>query len=120
AVFLNECRQLDIPVLVPDVNESEQDFTVRRDPEGREAIRYGLSAVRNVGEGVVALIAAAREEGGPFTDFHDFCERVDPSGLNKRTIEPLIKAGGFDSLGHTRKALVDTHEQIIDRAVARR
>ena len=63
AVFLNECRQRSIPVLVPDVNESEQDFTVRRDPDGRPAIRYGLSAVRNVGEGVVAMLVAAREDG---------------------------------------------------------
>ena len=120
AVFLNECRQLDIPVLVPDVNESEQDFTVRRDPDGKPAIRYGLSAVRNVGEGVVALIVAAREDGGPFVDFYDFCERVDLTALNKRTVESLAKAGGFDSLGHPRRGLVDAHERIIDVTVARR
>jgi len=120
AVFLNECRQMDIPVLVPDVNESEQDFTVRTTPDGRNAIRYGLSAVRNVGEGVVALISAARDASGPFTDFHDFCERVDPGALNKRTVESLIKAGAFDSLGHARKGLVDVHEQIIEDAVGRR
>ena len=64
-----------------------------------------MSAVRNVGEGVVAHIVAARDEGGPFTDFYDFCDRVDPSVLNKRTIESLIKAGGFDSLGHPRQGL---------------
>jgi DNA polymerase-3 subunit alpha len=120
AVFLNECRQLDISVLVPDVNESEQDFIVRVDPDGRPAIRYGLSAVRNVGEGVVGLIAGARTEGGPFTDFHDFCERVDPGALNKRTVESLAKAGAFDSMGHSRKGLVEAHEQIIDRTLARR
>ena len=120
AVFLNECRQLGIPVLVPDVNESEQDFIVRRDAEGAAVIRYGLSAVRNVGEGVVGLIVAARLEGGPFTDFHDFCERVDPGALNKRTVESLVKSGAFDSLGHTRKGLVETHEQIIDQTLARR
>jgi len=120
AVFLNECRQLGIPVMVPDVNESEQDFIVRRDPDDKAAIRYGLSAVRNVGEGVVGLIVATRHDGGPFADFHDFCERVDPGALNKRTIESLVKAGAFDSLGHTRKALVDTHEQIIDQTLARR
>jgi DNA polymerase-3 subunit alpha len=120
AIFLNECRQMDIPVLVPDVNESEQDFTVRISADDSRSIRYGLSAVRNVGEGVVALISAAREEGGPFTDFHDFCERVDPTALNKRTVESLAKAGAFDSLGHPRKGLVDVHEQIIDRTLARR
>jgi DNA polymerase-3 subunit alpha len=120
AVFLNECRQRDIPVLVPDVNESEQDFTVRRADDGPRAIRYGLSAVRNVGEGVVALIAAARTEGGAFTDFYDFCERVDPGALNKRTVESLVKAGAFDSLGHPRKGLIDVHEQVIDTTLARR
>src|SRR6185436_15365566 len=117
AVFLNECRQLGIPVLVPDVNESMHDFTVHRDPDGSEAIRFGMSAVRNVGSGVVSYVVAAREEGGPFTDFYDFCERVDPLALNKRTVESLIKAGAFDSLGHRRKGLVLVHERIIDDIV---
>ena len=131
AVFLNECRQLGISVLVPDVNESLSDFSVRgpRSPtdDGEAAaknapgaIRFGMSAVRNVGEGVVALIVAAREETGPFTDFHDFCERVDPGALNKRTIESLIKAGGFDSLGHPRQGLLEVFEPIIEHTVARR
>jgi DNA polymerase-3 subunit alpha len=115
AVYLNECRQLDIPVLVPDVNESESDFAVR---DG--SIRFGLSAVRNVGEGLVAHIVAAREEGGPFRDFFDYCERVDPLALNKRTIESLIKAGGFDSLGHPRQGLLHVYEQIVDQTLARR
>jgi DNA polymerase-3 subunit alpha len=117
AVFLNECRQRNIDVLVPDVNESEQDFTVRVTSEGTKAIRYGLSAVRNVGEGVVAHVVRAREEGGPFTDFSDFCDRVDPGALNKRTVESLAKAGAFDSLGHTRKGIVDVHELAIERAL---
>ncbi|MEX2256793.1 MAG: DNA polymerase III subunit alpha [Acidimicrobiia bacterium] len=117
AVFLNECRQRNIDVLVPDVNESEQDFTVRVTSEGTKAIRYGLSAVRNVGEGVVAHVVRAREEGGPFTDFYDFCDRVDPGALNKRTVESLAKAGAFDSLGHTRKGIVDVHELAIERAL---
>ncbi|HEX6310490.1 MAG TPA: DNA polymerase III subunit alpha [Acidimicrobiia bacterium] len=112
AVYLNECRQRGIAVLVPDVNESESDFAVR---DG--SIRFGLSAVRNVGEGMVAHIVAARNEGGLFTDFHDFCDRVDTSVLNKRTVESLIKAGAFDSLGHPRKGLLHVHEQIIDQVV---
>lgn len=115
AVFLNECRQMEIPVLVPDVNESESDFVVHGD-----SIRFGLSAVRNVGEGVVAKIVEARTTGGPFTDFHDFCERVDPVALNKRTVESLVKAGGFDSLGHPRQGLLLAFEGIVERAVARR
>jgi DNA polymerase-3 subunit alpha len=120
AVFLNECRQMDIQVLVPDVNESVSDFSVRADSEGRRDIRFGLSAVRNVGEGVVAHIVAAREEGGPFTDFYDFCDRVDPSVLNKRCVESLIKAGAFDSLGHPRQGLVLVHETIIETVLGRR
>ncbi len=122
AVFLNECRQLGLAVLVPDVNESESDFSVRRavDANGEDAIRFGMSAVRNVGEGVVAQIVAAREDGGPFVDFYDFCDRVDPSVLNKRTIESLVKAGGFDSLGHPRQGLVHVFETIVDTVIDRR
>ena len=73
---------MGIAVLVPDVNESVSDFSVRDRPDGK-AVRFGLSAVRNVGEGVVAHIVAAREEGGPFTDFYDFCDRVDPIGAQQ-------------------------------------
>jgi DNA polymerase-3 subunit alpha len=87
--------------------------------DGKKVIRYGLSAVRNVGEGVVAHIVRARndDDGGAFRDFHDFCDRVDPAALNKRTVESLAKAGAFDSLGHTRKGIVDIHESTIERAV---
>ncbi len=129
AIYLNECRQMEIPVLVPDVNESAMDFVVRRtvtgstsdgDPVEVDAIRFGLSAVRNVGEGVVAKILEAREAGGPFVDFYDVCERVDPSALNKRTVESLIKAGAFDSLGHLRQGLFLVYEEIVDVILARR
>ncbi len=115
AIYLNECRQLKIPVLVPDVNHSSMDFSV-----SDESIRFGLSAVRNVGEGVVGTIISAREEGGDFVDFYDFCERVDSTALNKRTIESLAKAGAFDALGHSRQGLVLVSDQIIDQAVIRR
>ena len=81
---------------------------------------FGLSAVRNVGEGLVALIVAEREKNGPFLDFYDFCERVDLNVLNKRTIESLIKAGGFDCMGHPRKGLLLAFEAIIDQTMARR
>ena len=70
------------------------------------SILFGLSAVRNVGEGLVGLLVAEREANGPFADFYDFCERVDFQVLNKRTLESLIKAGGFDSLGHPRQGLL--------------
>ncbi len=122
AVYLNECRQQRIPVLVPDVNRSQSDFTAELDPgvDGPGTIVFGLSAVRNVGESLVGLIIAEREANGPFADFHDFCERVDPSVLNKRAVESLIKAGAFDSLGHPRKGLLAVSEQIIDQTLSRR
>lgn len=120
AVYLAECRARGISVLTPDVNRSESDFVAARLDDGREVIPFGLSAVRNVGEGLVAQLLAEREKNGPFADFYDFCERVDTSVLNKRTLESLIKAGGFDSLGHPRKGLLQVFEQIVDGTVARR
>jgi DNA polymerase-3 subunit alpha len=127
AVYLNECRQLDIPVLVPDVNQSESDFACETGREAAEAggkrrdsIRFGLSAIRNVGEGVASLLIAERNEHGPFSDFHDFCARVEPSVLNKRTVESLINAGAFDSLGHPRKGLLTVFEAVIEAALRRR
>ena len=115
AVYLNECRQLDIPVLVPDINRSESDFACEEN-----AIRFGLSAVRNVGEGVASLLIEERNANGPFTDFHDFCGRVDPAVLNKRTLESLVNGGAFDSLGHPRKGLLTVFEAIVDAALRRR
>ena len=120
-VYLNDCRQRKIAVLVPDVNASASDFACELAAvEGeQDAIRFGLSAVRNVGEGVSELIIEGRADG-PFIDFYDFCERVDPTVLNKRAIESLIKAGGFDSLGHPRKGLLTVFEPIVDATLRRR
>ncbi|MCU1346862.1 MAG: dnaE, partial [Acidimicrobiia bacterium] len=84
------------------------------------AIPFGLSAVRNVGEGLVKLLIEERTANGPFVDFYDFCERVDPQVLNKRAVESLIKAGGFDQMGHPRRGLLTVCEQIIDRTLERR
>ncbi len=119
AVYLAECRVMGIEVLVPDINRSTSDFTPLVG-EGRRAIVFGLSAVRNVGEGLVEQVLVERDARGRFTDFYDLCNRVDPQVLNKRTIESLIKAGAFDSLGHPRRGLLTVFEQIVDRAVARR
>jgi DNA polymerase III subunit alpha len=102
--YLYACRGMGIEVLPPDVNESDMDFAPA--PGERRAIRYGLSAVRNVGEGVVQAIVDARAAGEPFTSFADFCRRVEPSTLPKRVLEALIFAGAFDSLGYTRGGLV--------------
>ncbi len=122
AIYLNECRQMGITVLVPDINRSELDFYSIPDPEGGElgAITFGLSAVRNVGAALVELILKERRAGGPFTSFVNFCERVDYAVLNKRTLESLIKAGAFDSLGHPRRGLLLAFEDIIDKTVASR
>ena len=125
AVYLAECRTMGMEVLVPDVNRSVSHFTpvVEIDVDsGTEtrSIVFGLSAVRNVGSGLVGLLIAEREANGPFADFYDFVERVDFQVLNKKTIESLIKAGGFDSLGHPRQGLLRAYEGIIDAAVARR
>ena len=120
AVYLAECRALGIQVLVPDVNRSMSDFVPARLDDGADCIPFGLSAVRNVGEGLVELIIAERDKRGPYRDFVDFCDRVDLQVLNKRAVESLIKAGGFDSLGHPRKGLLTVFEAIIDKTVARR
>jgi len=135
AGYLNECRLMGIDVEVPDINRSEMDFTPVPNPdwdggpyaEGSEqrgatpgSIIFGMSAIRNVGEGIVEKILAARNEGGPFESFIDFVERVEIEALNKRTIESLIKGGAFDCLGHPRKGLLQVYEQIIDLTVQRR
>ncbi len=100
AVYLAECRSMGIDVLVPDVNRSVAEFAPdKTDAEGRRAIVFGLAAVRNVGEGLVERIVAERDANGPFEDIFDFCARVDPVVLNKRTMESLAKGGAFDSLG---------------------
>ena len=112
AIYLNECRKMGIKVLPPDVNDSDFDFT----PRGTD-IRFGLSAIRNVGGNVVDSIIATRRRIGRFADFHDFIAKVDASVCNKRVVESLIKSGAFDSLGHTRKGLVTIHEQVVDAAV---
>jgi len=120
AVYLGECRALGIEVLVPDVNRSAAEFTPLTDDDGTRRIVFGLAAVRNVGEGLVERIVAEREANGPFADFYDFCRRVDPVVLNKRTVESLIKAGAFDSLGHPRQGLCLVFEQVVERTLERR
>ncbi|MBN2624243.1 MAG: DNA polymerase III subunit alpha, partial [Acidimicrobiales bacterium] len=120
AVYLAECRAMGITVEVPNINRSASDFTPVVTDNGQRSIVFGLSAVRNVGEGLVAHIEAEREANGPFADFYDFCQRVDTAVLNKRTVESLIKAGAFDEVGHPRKGLLTVFEQIVDHTVARR
>jgi DNA polymerase-3 subunit alpha len=128
AVYLAECRSLRIDVLVPDVNRSLAEFAPDRSggaggvdgAGGGRAIVFGLAAVRNVGESLVERIVAERDANGPFADIFDFCERVDPVVLNKRTMESLVKAGAFDSLGHSRQGTCLVLDAIVDRTLERR
>ncbi|MHA7173549.1 DNA polymerase III subunit alpha [Arthrobacter monumenti] len=113
AMYLNECRRMGITVLPPDVNESAVNFT----PVGKD-IRFGMAAVRNVGTNVVNAMTAARTEKGKFTSFNDFLQKVPAVVCNKRTIESMVKAGAFDSLGHPRRALAMIHEEAVDSVVA--
>ncbi len=130
AVYLSDARSGGIKVLTPDVNRSVMDFaTVTPEEIASEvtlpagspgAITFGLSAIRNVGEGLVELLLGERDASGTFQSFHDFVERVPEPVLNKRTVESLIKAGAFDSLGHARRGLLMVFEQIIDATLVRR
>ena len=121
AVYLAECRSMRIDVIVPDVNRSVAEFAPDRSVgDGRRAIVFGLAAVRNVGESLVERIVAERDANGPFADLFDFCQRVDPTVLNKRTMESLVKAGAFDSLGHLRQGTCLVLEEIVDRTLERR
>ncbi|MBI5104742.1 MAG: DNA polymerase III subunit alpha, partial [Solirubrobacterales bacterium] len=104
--FAARCDEMGIEILPPDVNLSDHEFVV---VEGN--IRFGLDAVKGVGYAAVEAIKNAREEGGPFTSLWDFCERVDPKAVNKRSIEALIKCGAFGSTGATRKGMLEVLEQ---------
>jgi DNA polymerase-3 subunit alpha len=110
AIYLNECRRMKIQVLPPDVNESAANFT----PVGND-IRFGLTAIRNVGGNVVDKVVAGREEKGRYEHFNDFLEKVDGLVCNKRVLESLIKAGSFDDMKHHRQALFEVHEEAADR-----
>ena len=126
AVYLAECRSMGIDVLVPDVNRSVAEFapdiTVGEDGTRRpeQSIVFGLAAVRNVGESLVDRIVAERNANGPFEDIFDFCARVDPVVLNKRTMESLVKGGAFDSFDHPRQGLCLVLESVVDRTIERR
>lgn len=109
ALYLNESRRMGIKVLPPDVNFSNAEYT----PGGND-IRFGLTAIRNIGENVVASIVKNRNEKGKYTSFSDFLAKVDQTVCNKKTIESLIKAGAFDSVGHSRKGLMSIYLEAID------
>ncbi|HSY14816.1 MAG TPA: DNA polymerase III subunit alpha [Jatrophihabitantaceae bacterium] len=109
AIYLAECRRMGIKVLPPCVNSSDADFT----PTGKD-IRFGLTAIRNVGANVVASVVSCRKAKGDYADFADFLRKVEAVVCNKRTIEALIKAGAFDALGHARRGLLHVYEPAVD------
>ena len=110
AIYLNECRRMGIRVLPPAVSESIGVFAAVG-----EDIRFGLGAIRNVGKNVVETVIEARKSGN-FTSFQDYLARVGQQGSTKRVVESLIKAGAFDTLGHTRRSLLAIHEEAIESA----
>jgi DNA polymerase-3 subunit alpha len=112
-MYINECKEHEIEVLPPDINESYRDFTVIED-----RIRFGLAAVKNVGGAALDSIIEEREKEGPYRSLDDFCCRVDSRRVNKRVIESLIKAGAFDSLGARRSQLFAILDQAMEQAQA--
>ena len=120
--YIDECRRIrladgsvGIPVRPPDVNESEEAFTVVYPSDGTAAqIRFGLAAISGVGHKAVRAILDARRADGPFKDLYDACERVDLSSVNKAVFEALIKSGAFDSTGAMRRALIEVLEKAVD------
>ena len=109
ALYLNECRRMGIKVLPPDVNESDSEYT----PIGSD-IRFGLTAIRNIGENVVASIINNRKAKSRYDSFGDFLTKVDAIVCNKKSIESLIKAGAFDSLNHSRRGLMMVFLEALD------
>jgi DNA polymerase III subunit alpha len=112
--YVNACDEMGIEVLPPDVNTSQLDFAV---VEGK--IRFGLSAVKNVGEPAARAIIRARDEGGSFASIWDFCERVDPAAANKRALESLVKCGALDSTGASRMGMLAALEAALGAGAAR-
>ena len=115
-VFMDECKRMGLSVLAPDVNESYNDFTVNSHGQ----IRFGMAAIKGVGEAAVEKIIEEREKNGPYKDVYDFFERIDYKSVNKKTIETLITAGGLDSFGYHRAQylhLVDATTTVLDNLV---
>ena len=113
--YIAECKELNIPVLPPDLNHSDDHFTV----EGN-AIRFGLGAVKNVGHGLIRTLVSKRAEGGPFRSLEDFLQRMGEGELNKRAVENFIKCGAMDCFGHHRSELLAVYDQMMDAVASTR
>ena len=112
---INECFRLNIPVLLPDINKSDEYFTIEKENGATPGLRTGLAAIKTVGEAAVRPVVEERKSGGPYLSLDDFCRRADPRGLNRRTMQSLVRAGAFDSLG-PRGPIDDAIDQIIATA----
>ena len=115
AEYIGECREWNIELLPPDVNESEADFTV-----SQGGIRFGLVALKGVGRNVINGLLEERTQNGPFTDFMNFCDRMFDRDLNRRVVESLIKSGAFDQMGCRRSQLMEVYGQVLDGIAASR
>ncbi len=113
--YIAECKEMGISVLPPDVNHSDDHFTVEGD-----AIRFGLGAVKNVGRGLIRSMAKKREEDGPFKSLEDFIERMGEGELNKRAVENFIKCGAMDGFGYHRSELLAVYESMMDAIASSR
>ncbi|MGM9588976.1 MAG: DNA polymerase III subunit alpha [Faecousia sp.] len=113
--YIAECKDMGIAVLPPDINHSDDHFTVEGD-----AIRFGLGAVKNVGRGLIRSMAARRKEGGPFKSLEDFIERMGEGELNKRAVENFIKCGAMDCFGHHRSELLAVYDSMMDSIASSR
>ena len=112
---INECFRLGIPIWLPDVNRSEEFFSIDHDEEGNPGLRFGLAAIKTVGEGAVKPLVEERKENGPYSSIDDFCTRAGAANLNRRTLESMVKAGAFDSLG-ARGAMLFALDRIVATA----
>ena len=113
--YIAECKEMGIAVLPPDVNHSDDHFTVEGD-----AIRFGLGAVKNVGRGLIRSMAAKRQEGGPFQSLEDFIQRMGEGELNKRAVENFIKCGAMDCFGYHRSELLNVYDTMMDSIASSR
>ena len=115
AEYIAECKEWNIALLPPDINESEADFAV-----SEEGIRFGLVALKGVGRSVISGMLEERSKNGPFTDFMNFCDRMFDKDLNRRVLESLIKSGAFDRMGYKRAQLMEAFGQVLDGIAASR
>jgi DNA polymerase-3 subunit alpha len=118
SVFVSECHRMNIEILPPDINASQLRFTPELTPNGSQGVRYGLAAIKNCGEGAMAITIAEREKNGSFTSLDDFATRLDSKVVNKRILENLAKAGALDWTEETRAGMCARLDQVVASALS--